>query len=85
MILSKTTIKHALTTSVVAAQHLDLFGSCPSSNSKRRWSYFLNPYQRYFNAISKYPDIDVNYQGIGSGGGIRQLIAGSDFAGSDTP
>jgi len=32
--------------------------------------FFLNLYQRYFNA-KQYPD-DVNYQGIGGGGGIRQ-------------
>lgn len=32
----------------------------------------------------KNPDITINYQGIGSGGGIKQLITGTvDFAGSD--
>ncbi|MBW4576314.1 MAG: phosphate ABC transporter substrate-binding protein PstS [Aphanothece sp. CMT-3BRIN-NPC111] len=42
-------------------------------------------YDRYIAEFSKkYPDIKVNYEGIGSGGGIKQLIAGTvDFAGSD--
>ncbi len=42
-------------------------------------------YDRYFAEFSKkYPDIQVNYEGIGSGGGIKQLIAGTvDFAASD--
>lgn len=32
------------------------------------------------------PDIQINYQSIGSGGGIRQLIAGTvDFGASDAP
>lgn len=42
-------------------------------------------YQRYFSELrKKNPPLQVNYQGIGSGGGVRQFIAGSvDFAGSD--
>jgi phosphate transport system substrate-binding protein len=32
------------------------------------------------------PDVQINYQAIGSGGGIRQLIAGTvDFGASDAP
>ena len=32
------------------------------------------------------PDIQINYQSIGSGGGIRQLISGTvDFGASDSP
>lgn len=90
MVLSKTTIKHALTTSVVAAALAlgPVFTAVAQAVTLNgAGATFPEPlYQRYFNAISKqYPDIDVNYQGIGSGGGIRQLIAGSvDFAGSDT-
>lgn len=34
----------------------------------------------------KNTDVSINYQGIGSGGGIRQLSAGTvDFGASDTP
>ncbi len=42
-------------------------------------------YERYAREIKKkYPNIQINYQGIGSGGGIRQTIAGTvDFGGTD--
>ena len=46
------------------------------------------PYPAYTQWVSKYhqqnPSILINYQGIGSGGGVRQLISKTiDFAGSD--
>ncbi len=38
---------------------------------------------KYHNA---HPDIEINYQSIGSGGGIRQVLAGTvDFGASDGP
>lgn len=42
-------------------------------------------YERYFREFSRAnPTIRVNYQAIGSGGGIRQVIANTvDFGGSD--
>jgi phosphate transport system substrate-binding protein len=42
-------------------------------------------YERYAREIRKaHPDIKINYQGIGSGGGIKQTIAGTvDFGASD--
>jgi phosphate transport system substrate-binding protein len=42
-------------------------------------------YERYTREIRKaHPDIKINYQGIGSGGGIKQTIAGTvDFGASD--
>jgi phosphate transport system substrate-binding protein len=42
-------------------------------------------YERYIAEFKKSnPDIDVSYQGVGSGAGIRQVIAGTvDFGGSD--
>jgi phosphate transport system substrate-binding protein len=42
-------------------------------------------YERYAKEIRKaHPDIKINYQGIGSGGGIKQTIAGTvDFGASD--
>jgi phosphate transport system substrate-binding protein len=42
-------------------------------------------YERYIREMRKaHPDIKVNYQGIGSGGGIKQTIAGTvDFGASD--
>ena len=48
------------------------------------------PYPMYSKWFSEYhklhPDIQFNYQSIGSGGGIRQVIAGTvDFGASDGP
>ena len=48
------------------------------------------PYPMYLKWFSEYhkahPDIEINYQSIGSGGGIRQVIAGTvDFGASDGP
>ncbi len=49
---------------------------------------FPNPiYAKWFSEFHKsHPDIEINYQSIGSGGGIRQLLAGTvDFGASDGP
>jgi len=48
------------------------------------------PYPMYSKWFSEYhklhPDVEINYQSIGSGGGIRQVIAGTvDFGASDGP
>jgi phosphate transport system substrate-binding protein len=44
-------------------------------------------YSKWFNEYHKqHPDIQINYQSIGSGGGIRQVLAGTvDFGASDGP
>lgn len=47
---------------------------------------FPNPiYTKWFSEYHKlHPDIEINYQSIGSGGGIRQIMAGTvDFGASD--
>jgi phosphate transport system substrate-binding protein len=49
---------------------------------------FPNPmYSKWFSDYHKlHSDIQINYQPIGSGGGIRQVIAGTvDFGASDMP
>jgi phosphate transport system substrate-binding protein len=49
---------------------------------------FPNPmYQKWFSEYHKlHSDVEVNYQSIGSGGGIRQVLAGTvDFGASDGP
>ena len=49
---------------------------------------FPNPmYSKWFSEYHKlHPNIEINYQSIGSGGGIRQVIAGTvDFGASDGP
>ncbi len=44
-------------------------------------------YSKWFNEYhNQHPDIEINYQSIGSGGGIRQVTAGTvDFGASDGP
>jgi phosphate transport system substrate-binding protein len=44
-------------------------------------------YSKWFSEYHKmHPDIQINYQSIGSGGGIQQLSAGTvDFGASDMP
>jgi phosphate transport system substrate-binding protein len=44
-------------------------------------------YAKWFDEYHKaHPDVEINYQSIGSGGGIRQLLAGTvDFGASDGP
>jgi len=49
---------------------------------------FPNPmYSKWFSEYHKiHSDLQVNYQAIGSGGGIRQVLAGTvDFGASDMP
>jgi phosphate transport system substrate-binding protein len=49
---------------------------------------FPNPiYSKWFDEYHKlHPDAQINYQSIGSGGGIRQLQAGTvDFGATDQP
>ena len=48
------------------------------------------PYPLYSKWFSEYrkvdPSVEINYQSIGSGGGIRQILEGTvDFGASDTP
>ena len=49
---------------------------------------FPNPmYSKWFSEYHKlHPDVQINYQAIGSGGGIRQVINGTvDFGATDGP
>src|SRR6202034_4832427 len=49
---------------------------------------FPNPiYSKWFSEYHKlHPDIEINYQSIGSGGGIREVTEGTgDFGASDMP
>jgi len=51
-------------------------------------STFAYPmYSKWFDEYHNvHPDLQFNYQSIGSGGGIRQIIAGTvDFGGTDGP
>ncbi|PYX06556.1 MAG: phosphate ABC transporter substrate-binding protein PstS [Acidobacteria bacterium] len=44
-------------------------------------------YSKWFSEYRKaHPDVEINYQSIGSGGGIRQVLAGTvDFGATDGP
>lgn len=44
-------------------------------------------YSKWFNEYHKqHPEVQINYQSIGSGGGIRQVVSGTvDFGASDGP
>src|SRR3954465_15979288 len=48
---------------------------------------FPNPiYTKWFDAYNKKTGVQINYQSIGSGGGIRPLTEGTaDFCASDGP
>lgn len=51
-------------------------------------STFINPlFSKWFSEYNKkYPHVEINYQSIGSGGGIKQLQKRTiDFAASDVP
>ena len=88
MFLSTRSLKRTIATSAIAAalavapvvsaiaQSLQLNGAGAT---------FPAPlYQRYFSDFRKTSGITVNYQAVGSGAGIRQMIAGTvDFGGSD--
>jgi phosphate transport system substrate-binding protein len=43
-------------------------------------------YQRWFQDLAGSTDVKVNYQGVGSGAGIKQFVKGTvDFAATDEP
>jgi phosphate transport system substrate-binding protein len=68
-----------------------LFLALPSlAQTKLNGAGATFPYPIYSKWFSQYhqqhPDIEINYQSIGSGGGIRQVTAGTvDFGASDGP
>jgi phosphate transport system substrate-binding protein len=62
--------------------------ACAQTTLNGAGATFPNPmYQKWFSEYHKaHPDIQINYQSIGSGGGIRQVLAGTvDFGASDGP
>src|SRR5581483_5634740 len=64
--------------------------ACAAAQTKLNGAGATFPYPAYskwFNEYHKlHPDVEINYQSIGSGGGIQQLLAGTvDFGASDGP
>lgn len=87
MIFSTATLRRVATISVTTiALSVSAFGAIAEAITLNgAGASFPKPlYDRYFAEIKNKTDIQVNYEAIGSGGGIRQFIADTvDFAGSD--
>lgn len=89
MIFFTTSLRRLATTSAVAISVM--FGTAMAATAQTvtlngAGATFPEPlYQRYAAEFAKQnPNIKINYQGIGSSGGIRQFTAGTvDFGGSD--
>lgn len=64
---------------------LPIFGQTTVTGAGATFPYPM--YSKWFNEYSKlHSDVSINYQSIGSGGGIRQVTAGTvDFGASDMP
>jgi phosphate transport system substrate-binding protein len=64
---------------------LPAFGQTTLNGAGATFPYPI--YSKWFNEYHKlHPDVEINYQSIGSGGGIRQVLAGTvDFGASDGP
>lgn len=64
------------------------FGTASAQNLTGAGATFPNPiYSKWFSEFHKqHPEIEINYQAIGSGGGIQQLRSRTvDFGASDGP
>lgn len=88
MIFLTTGLRKAVTVSVAAfALTIGTVSEALAQTLSGAGASFPNPlYERYFSEFKKATGITVNYNSIGSGGGIRQFIADSvDFAGTDAP
>src|SRR5450759_5196382 len=75
-------------TVAILANSLGGCGSMPRVLINGAGATFPYPiYAKWFDEFHKlHPDIQINYQSIGSGGGIRQLLTGTvDFGASDSP
>jgi phosphate transport system substrate-binding protein len=64
---------------------LPVFGQTTLNGAGATFPYPM--YSKWFSEYSKlHPDVQINYQSIGSGGGIRQVTSGTvDFGASDMP
>ncbi|MBI2682534.1 MAG: phosphate ABC transporter substrate-binding protein PstS [Acidobacteriales bacterium] len=73
---------------VLAAAMLLAAGASAQNRLNGAGATFPYPmYSKWFSEYNKlHPDVQINYQSIGSGGGIRQVLAGTvDFGASDGP
>lgn len=83
-------MKTSLNLAIVALAGIGLAGSAAAQmlSLNAAGATFPAPiYQKWFDEYKKaHPNVQVNYQAIGSGGGISAMIQGTvDFAASDPP
>jgi phosphate transport system substrate-binding protein len=65
-----------------------MIGPAVAENLNAAGATFPNPiYQKWFSEYhNSHSDVEINYQGVGSGAGVRQLMSGTvDFGASDGP
>ena len=70
---------------VLVAFAVALFAFCGAAQEiTGAGATFPNPiYSKWFSEYNKlHPNVKINYQSIGSGGGIRQLSSGTVFFGA---
>ena len=82
-----TRIVRSIAATLSAATLLSVVASAQSVDLTGAGATFPYPiYSRWFNDYAQRTGVKINYQSIGSGGGIRQLSEGTvDFGASDSP
>jgi phosphate transport system substrate-binding protein len=72
---------------LLACLTLALPVSCQTTLNGAGATFPYPMYSKWFSEYNKlHPDVQINYQSIGSGGGIRQVLNGTvDFGASDGP
>ena len=72
---------------LLAAAALTLAAPAAGQSLTGAGATFPNPiYTKWFDAYNKKTGVQINYQSIGSGGGIRQFTEGTvDFGATDGP
>ena len=90
LVISRRKKEHKMKSSIISALYLSVLINISFSATQLNGAGASFPYPIYSNWFLKYQqshkDVRFNYRPIGSGGGIRQLIAGTvDFGASDVP
>jgi phosphate transport system substrate-binding protein len=76
-----------IVTAALGALILGAAGPAPAQSLTGAGATFPNPiYTKWFDTYNKKTGVQINYQSIGSGGGIRQFTEGTvDFGATDGP
>jgi phosphate transport system substrate-binding protein len=82
-----TRLIHRILLLLLAGLALALPVSCQTTLNGAGATFPYPMYSKWFSEYNKlHPDVQINYQSIGSGGGIRQVLNGTvDFGASDGP